>query len=86
MGTRTVRLDKQTERTLQSLRRTTGLSISEVLKRGVQAYSEQAAIRAEASPYEVFRCIELGEGGWAVARARDAKSGIRGVLARKQRR
>lgn len=34
MGTRTVRLDDEAEKTLASLRRLTGLSISEVLKRG----------------------------------------------------
>jgi hypothetical protein len=84
MGTRTVRLDEQTERTLQKLRKSTGLSISEVLKRGVQAYSEQAANRAEVAPYEVYRRIELGKtGGWAVAPARDAKRAICGVIARK---
>ena len=36
MGTRTVRLDDEAENTLARLRKTTGLSISEVLKRGLQ--------------------------------------------------
>jgi hypothetical protein len=86
MGTRTVRLDEQTEHILQKLRRTTGLSISEVLKRGVQTYSEQAARRAEVSPYEIFRRIDLGAGGWAAAPARDAKGAVRDTIARKHRR
>lgn len=86
MGTRTVRLDEQTEHILQKLRGTTGLSISEVLKRGVRAYSEQAVSRAETSPYEVFRRIDLGAGGWAAAPARDAKRALRDVIARKHRR
>jgi len=34
MATRTVRLDQAAESTLQTLRERTGLSISEVLKRG----------------------------------------------------
>jgi len=38
MSTRTVRLDDEAERTLERLRRITGLSISEVLKRGLEAY------------------------------------------------
>lgn len=86
MGTRTVRLDERTEQILQKLRRATGLSISEVLKRGVQTYSEQAASRAESSPYEVFRRIDLGAGGWAAAPARDAKGAVREAIARKHRR
>lgn len=85
MGTRTVRLDEQTERLLQNLRKRKGLSISEVLKRGVQAYSEQAE-SAEASPYEVYRRLDLGVGGWAIAPARNAKGAVREALERKHRR
>lgn len=86
MGTRTVRLDEETEQTLQKLRKTTGLSISEVLKRGVQAYSEQAAQQGEIKPYEIYRRIDLGAGGWAKAPARAAKRVVRDVIARKHSR
>ncbi len=41
MGTRTVRLDDEAEKTLAKLKKVTGLSISEVLKRGLSAYEEQ---------------------------------------------
>jgi len=85
MGTRTVRLDEQTERTLQRLRKATGLSISEVLKRGVQAYSEQAAT-TEVRPYAVYERIDLGAGGWAAAPAREAKRALRDLIARKHGR
>lgn len=86
MGTRTVRLDEQTEQTLQKLRKATGLSISEVLKRGVQAYSEQAELHGEVKPYEIYRKIELGPGGWATAPARTAKQAVRDAIARKHSR
>jgi len=86
MGTRTVRLDEQTEQTLQKLRKATGLSISEVLKRGVQAYSEQAARQGDVKPYEIYRKIELGAGGWAAAPARTAKQSVRDAIARKHSR
>ncbi|MGH8480968.1 MAG: ribbon-helix-helix protein, CopG family [Nevskiaceae bacterium] len=85
MGTRTVRLDEETERILQRLRRGTGLSISEVLKRGVRAYSEQGVAEPSA-PYEVFRKLELGKGGYAKAPAREAKRAIRKVIARQSRK
>lgn len=86
MGTRTVRLDEQTERMLQKLRKASGLSISEVLKRGVQVYSEQVDRHVETTPYEVFSRMDLGAGGWAVAPAREAKSAARDAILRKHRR
>lgn len=86
MGTRTVRLDDQTERLLQKVRKQTGLSISEVLKRGLHVYSEHAIHETPASPYEVYRRLDIGPGGSAVARARDAKKAIRAVIAKKHGR
>jgi hypothetical protein len=86
MATRTVRLDDKTERVLRKLCRTTGLSISEVLKKGVETYSEQALAQKKTRPYEIFRRIELGAGGSSVAAARDAKRSIRETIARKHSR
>ena len=86
MGTRTVRLDDDTERTLQRLRRCTGLSISEVLKRGVQAYAESAGKSDVEQPYDVYRRIELGEGGWSAAPGRQAKKSVRELIERRHRR
>jgi len=86
MGIRTVRLDDKTERMLEEIRDATGLTISEVLKRGVQAYAEQTEAALSRRPYDVFRRIELGEGGWAVAPAHDAKRSMRETIARKHRR
>jgi len=87
MATRTVRLDADTEQLLQKVRRKTGLSVSEVLKRGVRAYSEHA-IREPETAYEVFRRIHdpAATGGWSVAPARDAKKAVREVIARKHGR
>lgn len=86
MVTRTVRLDEQTERTLQKLRKATGLSISDVLKRGVQAYSDQTDGVSPQRPYDIYCRIELGDGGWAAAPARDAKRKVREQIARKHGR
>ncbi len=86
MGTRTVRLDEQTEQTLYKLRKSTGLSISEVLKRGVQAYAAHTVREAQASPYEVFRQIDLGAGGTSKAAGRNAKTALRAAIARKHGR
>ena len=86
MATRTVRLDAETEQALAALTSSTGQSISEVLKRGVLAYRQQTQQAAERRPWDVFRQLDLGPGGYARAPARDAKSAVRGAIARKHGR
>lgn len=67
---------------LASLTRFTGLSISEVLKRSLMAYKEQAKnALAQRAPYDVFRQLDLGKGGYARAAAKDAKVVVRAALA-----
>jgi hypothetical protein len=84
MATRTVRLDVEAEHALASLTKSTGLSISEVLKRGLIAYKQQAQnAPAERAPYELFCQLDLGPGGYARAAAKDAKAAIRTAIARK---
>ncbi len=86
MGTRTVRLDDEAEKTLERLRKITGLSISEVLKHGLSAYERQALEQENLKPYDIYRELDLGEGGYAVAPAREAKSAIGDVIRRKHGR
>jgi hypothetical protein len=87
MATRTVRLDDEAERTLQEVREATGLPISEAFKRGLSALRDQ--VRHEAmprTPYEIYRELDLGPGGYAIAPARDAKKAIREAIRRKHHR
>ncbi|MGB2680261.1 MAG: hypothetical protein WBE39_03005 [Candidatus Competibacter sp.] len=86
MGTKTVRLDAEAEKTLTRLRNMTGLSISEVLKHGLSAYERQALEQAHRKPYAIYRTLDLGEGGYAIAPAREAKSSIAGAIRRKRAR
>lgn len=83
MGTRTVRLDDEAEQTLSRLRDITGLSISEVLKQGLTAYEAVQLQQANRRPYDIFRELDLGEGGYASAPAREAKSSISAAIRRK---
>ena len=87
MATRTVRLDPEAERTLAWLTRATGLSISEVLKRGLMSY-KAVALNATAarSPYELIRSLDLGPGGYARFPATDAKSAVKRAILRKHAR
>ena len=83
MGTRTVRLDDEAENTLAKLRKTTGLSISEVLKRGLQAYARRADQQVAARPFDIYRHLDLGTGGWSLAPAGDAKRAVKEAVRRK---
>ena len=86
MGTRTVRLDDEAEKSLENLRHLTGLSISEVLKRGLRVYERQALEEVNRRPYDIYRELDLGPGGYARAPARAAKSAIADFIRRKHGR
>ena len=86
MGVRTVRLDDEAERTLADVRKRTGLTISEVLKRGLRAYDAASSREAATRPYEVYQRLDLGPGGYAAVPARDAKAAIAEVIAAQHRR
>lgn len=86
MGIRTVRLNDEDERTLAAVRKRTGLTISEILKRGLRAYDTASREEAAARPYDVYRRLDLGPGGNAAAPARDAKAAIGEVIVAKHRR
>jgi hypothetical protein len=86
VGTRTVRLDDEAEKTLAAIRRRTGLSISEVLKRGLIAYRAVAFDEASVRPYDIYRRLDLGEGGYASAPSREAKAAVVAAIRRKHRR
>ncbi len=87
MATRTVRLDPEAEATLASLTRSTGLSISEVLKEGLFAFRERLqSAQPDRTAYAIFKRLELGPGGYARTPARRAKEHVRELIARKHRR
>ena len=82
MGIRTVRLDDDAEAMLAELRQRTGMTISEVLKRSLEAYASTETEQVAMKPYEIYRRFDPGSGGYAVAPASDAKTAIAGVIAR----
>ena len=86
MGTRTVRLDEEAEKTLTRLRQLTGLSISEVLKQGLLVFEATALAETQRRPYDVYRALDLGEGGYARVPAATAKKGVAVAIRRKHGR
>jgi hypothetical protein len=83
MTTRTVRLDAETEATLRQIRRRTGMPISEALKRGLRALAEHITDDVKRTPYEIFRELDLGPGGYAIAPATETRQGVTEALRRK---
>ena len=83
---RTVRLDDETEKVLQQVRRKTGWSVSAVLKRGVLVLRDGAGQGAQRSPFDIYRRLNLGPGGYAIAPSTETRRGVRRALQRKSRR
>lgn len=86
MATRTVRLDAEAEQALKEVQDTTGLPISEALKRGLRALRDQVRGQANRQAYDVYAELDLGPGGYATFPAREAKRGVREALKKKLRR
>jgi len=86
MATRTVRLDDEAEKALEEVRRTTGLPISEALKQGLHALQERVRAQADRTPFQVYKELDLGPGGYAIAPSTDSRRGVRLALRRKHGR
>jgi hypothetical protein len=86
MPTRTVRLDDEAEAALKEILETTGLPISEALKRGLRVLQTHVRQEAARTPFSVFKALDLGPGGYASAPSTEVRRGVRRALARKHRR
>ena len=86
MGTRTVRLDAEAEKSLDEITKATGLSVSAALKKGLIVLRDEVSRNASATPYDVYEKLDLGSGGYAVVSASEAKQTLRSVIARKHHR
>lgn len=84
MSTRTVRMDAASDATLADLQRRTGLSISEVMRRGLRAYERELNSDITRRPYEVYKGLGLPrKGERALAPAAKAKEVIADVIRKK---
>lgn len=83
MATRTVRLDEEAEEALRRIREATGLPISEALKRGLRTLQERVAQEAQRTPYDIYRELDLGPGGSAIAPSTETKRAVRAAIKKK---
>ncbi len=83
MGVRKVRLDDNAEATLAALQEQTGMSISDILKRGLNAFAREAREKSAGRPYEVYRRLELVSEDHAADSAAEAKSRVADIIKNK---
>jgi Arc/MetJ-type ribon-helix-helix transcriptional regulator len=86
MATRTVRLDEKAEKIVEQVRRDTGMSVSDVLKEGIRALRRERTRKAVPLPFEVYRKLDLGAGGYSSFPATAVREGVREALRKKHRR
>jgi hypothetical protein len=81
-----VRLDDEAEAALRQIRDATGLPISEALKQGLQSLRRQVQEESGRRPYDWYRQLELGPGGYATAPSTETRRGVAAALRKKHRR
>ena len=86
MAIRSVRLDDQSEAALRQIREATGLPISEVLKQGLQSMKQQVADATGRRPYDLYKQLDLGPGGYASAPSTETRRGVVRALRKKLRK
>jgi hypothetical protein len=86
VGIRTVRLDDETEKVLKQVTKRTGWSVSTVLKRGVLVLRDKVGHTNERSAFEIYRRLDLGPSGYALAPSTETRREMQIALRRKSRR
>jgi hypothetical protein len=86
MSTRTVRLDEESEQALEQVRQQTGLSVSAALKESLLVLRDEVSRHATTTPYDVYRELDLGPGGYASTDSTQVRQGVVEAIKRKLRR
>lgn len=83
VSTRTVRLGEETEKILHQIVQITGLSVSSVLKKGLLTLHEDLGRHTQRTPYDVYKELDLGPGGYAIAPSTESRRGVREAIRKK---
>ena len=83
MSIRTVRLDDETEKVLEQIVKTTRLSISNTLKKGLFALRDDLSKKAHRVPYDIYKTLDLGLGGYAIAPSTGSRHGVQKAIRKK---
>jgi hypothetical protein len=83
MSIRTVRLDDETEKVLAQIVKATQLSISDTLKQGLLALREDLNRTPRQVPYDIYKNLDLGPGGYAIAPSTETRRGVQKAIKKK---
>ena len=86
MSTRTVRLDEETEQVLDQIMQMTGMSISAAFKKGLLALRQEVASEIQRTPYDIYKKLDLGPGGYAIAPSTQVRRGVQAAIKQKLKR
>jgi hypothetical protein len=76
MGVRMIVFDGEGERALEQVIQMTGWSVSVVLTRGVLALRNRVVSFSNRRPFLVYRRLDLGPGGYALAPLTETRLGM----------
>jgi hypothetical protein len=82
---RRIVFDEESERALEQVIQMTGWSVSAALKRGVLALQDRIEQFPEHPPFEIYRRLDLGPGGYALAPSTKSRLGVQRKLQQKPR-
>ncbi|MBI5604359.1 MAG: hypothetical protein HY879_13515 [Deltaproteobacteria bacterium] len=86
MGIRTIRMDDDAERLLSRIIQTTGMSITTAFKEGLKVLHGKLGKDKSESPYDIYKDMDLGPGGYTRTSSSDTKRGVKEAIQRKLRR
>jgi hypothetical protein len=86
MATRRVSFDDEAEVALAHICKTTGLEISAALKLGLRTLQERLDRESSRTPYDVYRQLDPGPGGYLIAPSTETRQGVRRAIRSKLHR
>jgi hypothetical protein len=84
MSSKSLRLTADDEAVLARIRRRTGLTTSDALKRGLRALEKEIESKPQKTAWEIYQSLDLGEGGYAAGPATETRKTVRQILERKR--
>lgn len=86
MSARTVRLDEDTGEILEQLVERTGQTVPVVLKQGLLALRDRLGEQPGRTAYDIYKELDLGPGGYAIAPSTETRRGVQEAVRRKLKR
>lgn len=86
MSTKSVRMEPEDEMLLDRIRRRTGWTASDALKRGLRLLERDLSKEPSTTAFEIYSELDLGPGGYAAGPALQSRETARKVIGRKHKR